>query len=253
MCCFISHNHSLKMSVKVKGASKDVLNDNDSLGEPAAGVNGGKMINKWTTEEVAHWLNSCGFQDCVEVFQFHSISGSVVPRLNPDLLREMGLQSVGRRIELQSYIVTIQAKARAQWRNEVLWAEPMYRPGYCNGAMPYGFPFCCECCTGVPDIYKVTNSKLNILANKKNVPFMGCFGWKVVSINKDLTNIKDVDVTAKTSCIGDPDGVVIVNMDDGELVELVLQSSQCQKVNAIITNAKEEANIQEGLQKFGRG
>ena len=240
------------MSVKMVGANKDVLADNSALGEPQ-GVNGGKMINKWTTAEVSNWLNSCGFQDCVEVFQFHSITGSVVPRLNPDLLREMGIQSVGRRIELQSQVVTIQARARAQWRNEVLWAESMYRPGCFNGVMPYGFPFCCECCTGTADIYKVTNSKLNILTSRRLVPFCGCFGWQVVSINKDLINVKDVDVTAMTACIGDPPGIVIINMDGGENVELVLQSSQCQKVNAVITNAKEEAIIQEGLQKFGRG
>lgn len=233
------------MSVKVKGLEED---NQDQIG-----INGGKMINKWSTDEVTNWLNSVGFQDCVEVFQFHSITGAVVPRLNPDLLREMGIQSVGRRIELQSQVMSIQTKARAQWRNEVLWAEPQYRPGCCNGVCPYGFPFCCTFCTGNPDIYKVTNSKLNILTSKKNVPFCGCCGWQVVSVNKDLTTIKDADVTAMTACIGDPPGVVVINVDDGETVELIMQSSQCQKVSAIITNAKEEAAIQEGLQKFGRG
>jgi hypothetical protein len=136
------------MSVKVSGKGLNALADDDSLSH-AGGFNGGKMVNKWTTDEVGTWLNAVGFQDCVQVFQAHSITGAVVPRLNPDLLREMGIQSVGRRIELQAQIVTVQARARSQWRNEVLWAEVEYRAGACNGVVPYGFPFCCECATGI--------------------------------------------------------------------------------------------------------
>jgi hypothetical protein len=240
------------MSVKIMEAHKDCLKDDGNLAIQQ-GINGGKMVNQWTAEEVANWLNSCGFQDCVQVFQAHSITGAVVPRLNPDLLREMGIQSVGRRIELQSQIVSVQAKARAQWRNEVLWAEEMYRAGPCNGVVPFGFPCCCECMTGQADVYKVTNSKINIQKHKKAVPGMGCCGFSIVSENSDLSDVKDVDVAAMTTLIGDPPGVVNININSGKIVQLTLKSSQCQKVNAIITNAKEEALIQEGLQKFGRG
>lgn len=241
------------MSVKVAGVNKSALMDDGNLCDNKEGVNGGKMINKWTVDEVANWLNSCGFNDCVQVFQAHSITGAVVPRLDPDLLREMGVQSVGRRIELQSQIVTVQAKARSQWRNEVLWAEEQYRAGPCNGSLPYGFPFCCECMTGLPDVYKVTNSKLNVQKQKKVVPLCGCCGFHVVSENQDLSDVKDVDVSAMTALIGDPPGAVNVSTDSGKIIQLILKSSQCQKVTAIITNAKEEASIQEGLQKFGRG
>jgi hypothetical protein len=233
------------------GANKEVLNDDGNLAVND-GVNGGKMINQWTTDEVVNWLNSCGFQDCVQVFQQHVISGPVLPRMTPDLLREMGVQSVGRRIQLQAHIVTIQAKARAQWRNEVLWAESQYRPGACNNMVPFGFPFCCECCTGVADIYKVTNSKVNILQSQQLVPLCGCCGWKVVSQNTSLTDIKDLSVNAQSSMAGDPLGYVVLNLDQGFPVTLELKSSQCQKVKAIIENAKEEAHVQEGLQKFGR-
>lgn len=242
------------MSVKISGANKSVLEDNGNLAVQE-GVNGGKMVNKWTSEEVTNWLNSCGFNDCVQVFQAHSITGAVVPRLNPDLLREMGVQSVGRRIELQAQIVSVQAKARAQWRNEVLWADEMYRAGPCNGLLPYGFPYCCECMTGLPDVYKVTNSKLNIQQHKKNVnvPGCGCCGFQVVSVNTDLSVVTDVDVAAMTTMVGDPPGAVNISTQSGKTIQLILKSSQCQKVNAIITNAKEECAIQEGLQKFGRG
>ena len=245
------------MSVKVggAGANKAILQDDGNLSHGNEGINGGKMINKWTLEEVANWLNSCGFNDCVQVFQAHSITGAVVPRLNPDLLREMGVQSVGRRIELQSQIVSVQAKARAQWRNEVLWADEEYRAGPCNGVLPYGFPLCWECNTGLPNIYKVTNSKLNIQKMKQivNVPLFGCCGFRVVSENTDLSDVTDVDVAAMTALVGDPPGVVNINTITGKIIQLTLKSSQCQKVNAIITNAKEEAAIQEGLQKYGRG
>lgn len=233
------------------GAKKEVLHDNDNIVEQGA-INGGKMINNWTVDDVINWLNSCGFQDCVQVFQQHVISGPVLPRMSPELLREMGIQSVGRRIQLQAQIVSIQAKARSQWRNEVLWAEDMYRPGPCNGLLPFGFPFCCECVTGVPAIYKVTNSKINILQAHKNVPFCGCFGWRVVSENTSLIDIRDVSVRAQTAMAGDPAGFVVVQLDTGLPVMLQLKSSQCQQASAIITNAKEEALVQEGLQKFGR-
>lgn len=233
------------------GANKDVLNDDGNLAIQD-GINGGKMINQWSTDEVINWLNSCGFQDCVPVFQQHLISGPVLPRMTPDLLREMGIQSIGRRIQLQSQIMSIQAKARAQWRNEVLWSETQYRPGDCNGVMPYGFPFCCTIFTGNPDIYKVTNSKLNILRSQRVVPMCGCFGWKAVSQNTSLTDIKDLSINARTSMSGDPLGFVTLNLEHGYPINLHLKSSQCQSVNAVITNAKEEAHVQEGLQKFGR-
>ena len=242
---------SAKMSVSMKGRDKKELMDNDTLADQNA-INGGKMINKWTIEEVANWLNSVGFSDCVQVFQAHSITGAVVPRLNPDLLREMGIQSVGRRMELQSQIIAVQARARSQWRNEVIWASEEYRAGPCNGLVPYGFPFCCECMTGLPDVYKVTNSKINIQQQRKLVPMCGCCGFEVISENTDLTDVRDVDVAAMTAVVGDPPGAVNINTNT-KFIRLTLQSSQCQKVTAIITNAKEEALIQEGLQKFGRG
>lgn len=245
---------STTASVKGQGGNVNTLMDDGNLASQE-GVNGGKMVNKWTIEEVIVWLNSAGFQDCVQVFQAHSITGAVVPRLNPDLLREMGIQSVGRRIELQAQIVSVQAKARSQWRNEVLWAEEEYRAGPCNGSLPFGFPFCCECSVGKPAIYKVTNSKLNITQMQKviNLPFFGCCGHIMTSDNSDLTEFKDVDVAAMTAMIGDPPGYVNITTANHKFLQLTLKSSQCQKATAIITNAKEEAVIQEGLQKFGRG
>jgi hypothetical protein len=67
-----------------------------------------------------------------------------------------------------------------------------------------------------------------------------------------LTDIKDLSVNAQSSMAGDPLGYVVLNLDQGFPVTLELKSSQCQKVKAIIENAKEEAHVQEGLQKFGR-
>jgi len=233
------------------GHNETVLHDNDHAAVQG-GINGGKMVNKWTVQDVTNWLNSVGFQDCTQVFQAHSISGSVVPRLNPDLLREMGIQSVGRRMELQAQIVSVQAKARAQWRNEVLWAETQYRPGPCNNSLPYGFPYCCECVTGRPDIYKITNSKLNILRMQRNNPLCPCCGFQMASDNTDLTEVRDCDVVASTAMIGEPPGTVAVITNSSGVINLTLKSSQCQKACAIITNAKEECLIQEGLMKFGR-
>jgi hypothetical protein len=96
---------------------------------------------------------------------------------------------------------------------------------------------------------------LNTQSYKKsvNIPGCGCCGHKVSSDNSDLSEFKDVDVSGMTALVGDPPGQVNIAMASGDQLVLILKSSQCQKACAIITNAKEEAVIQEGLQKFGRG
>ena len=92
-------------------------------------------------------------------------------------------------------------------------------------------------------MYTLTNSKLNILESKKNcnVPgFLWC-GVTIASNNVDLSDITDIDVAAATAAYGDPLGNVRIRDNKGGFYFLHLQSSVCQKANAIITNAREEA------------
>jgi hypothetical protein len=215
---------------------------------------GGKPIKQWTCDEVIQWVTNVGFQDCAQVFQAHQVTGPALPRLNPSLLAEMGIASVGRRILLMTEITKLQAVDRAHWRAEVLWQDVEYRAGPCNGVLPFGFPFCCECQNGKPAEYKLTNSKFTNVRWVKNVNYP-CFGFCGYSIASDAVNLedfKDVDLAARTALVGDPPGTLVISLVDGTVHSVTLQSSQCAKVNAIMTNAKEEAAIQKGLMQFGR-
>lgn len=218
------------------------------------GPHGGKPIKQWTNDEVIQWVCDVGFEDCSQVFRAHLVTGPALPRLNPALLAEMGIASVGRRMLLMSEITKLQAVDRAHWRAEVLWQGNEYRAGPCNGVLPYGFPYCCECNTGKPANYKLSNSKFSITQWTKNVNFpgCGCMGFQMVSDTYDLTDFKDVDLNASTAMVGDPPGTIVVSMKNGKSYNITLQSSHCAKINAIMTNAKEEASIQQGLMMFGR-
>ena len=215
---------------------------------------GGKPIKQWTCEEVVQWVGQVGFEDCSQVFQAHLVTGPALPRLNPSLLAEMGIASVGRRILLMTEITKLQAVDRAHWRAEVVWKDIEYRAGPCNGVLPYGFPCCCASQVGHPANYKLTNSRFTIVQWTQNVnqPCMGCCGYTMVSDAVDLNEIKDVDLAASTAMVGDPPGTIMIQMKDGKVYGITLQSTQCAKVNAIMTNAKEEASIQQGLMQFGR-
>jgi hypothetical protein len=203
----------------------------------------GKMITKWEVSEVCAWLNSAGFGDMSPIFQKHQISGPVLPKLNDAVLREMGVEIVGRRVLLMNEICKVQAMARAEWRNHVVWANPQYREGPCNGTLPFGFPFSCDSCVGLPNMYTLTNSKLNITRAEKNLntPCTGFCGFTIHSDNIDLSDVTDVDVRAATAAFGDPTGVLVVSTRQGNCYLLQLRSSECQKTSMLLTNAKEEA------------
>jgi hypothetical protein len=204
---------------------------------------GGKLITKWTTQEVCNWLVSAGFGDVAPVFERHQISGPVLPRINDALLKEMGVDIIGRRVLLMNEVVKVQALARAEWRNTAIWSSEQYREGPCNGTLPFGFPWTCESCVGRPNMYTVTNSKMNILRMEKNcnTPCTGFCGFTMFSDNVDLSDITDVDVAASTAAYGDPTGFIKIRDKNGNFFMLALRSSECQKAAMLITNAKEEA------------
>mmetsp|Transcript_32089 Transcript_32089/g.54117 ORF Transcript_32089/g.54117 Transcript_32089/m.54117 type:complete len:96 (-) Transcript_32089:209-496(-) len=81
-----------------------------------------------------------------------------------------------------------------------------------------------------------------------NTPCTGFCGFVMAANNLDLKDVRDVDATASTAMVGDPPGNVIVNLNDGQRTVLTLKSSQCQKVVAMVLNAKEEAVISAGMQ-----
>lgn len=218
------------------------------------GPHGGKPVRSWTNQEVVQWVNMVGFSDCAAVFQAHLVTGPALPRLNPTLLAEMGIGIVGRRMLLMAEITKLQAYDRAIWRAEVIWQSEEYRAGPCNGVLPLGFPMCCECAVGLPATYKLTNSKFasNHMVKNCNLPGCAFLGYSMQGVTVDLSDFKDVDLVASTALVGDPPGTIVITSKDGTTFPVTLQSSQCQKVLALMTNAKEEAVIQLGLMQFGR-
>lgn len=211
---------------------------------------GGKLVTQWNVEDVTLWLTTIGLPEVVQNFREHSVTGSVLHRINDDYLQEMGIYIIGYRLKLMNEVFKVQSISRTEWRNTIIWTQDQYRAGPCNNTLPYGFPFPCESCVGIPDKYKSTNSKINILTMVKNcnTPCTACCGFTMVSINIDLSNIKDIDTAGSTGILGDPEGkVVIIENDNKTIHQLTLRSSECQKVTAILTNAKEEAIIRSGI------
>lgn len=214
-------------------------------------VMNGTLITKWQVDEVANWLVSIGYNDLVPLFHRANINGLALSRLTDQLLREIGVLNVGTRLQFMNEVLKVQAIARADWRNRVLWAEDEYRPNYCCFFLPYSFPCCCcaDMWCGKKDVYTLTNSRINILREKKkwNTPCTGCCGFMVASDNIDLTLISDIDCGAESSMCGDPSGRVIISLMSGEQKELTLKSSDCQKVAAMFNNVREEAVVSAHL------
>lgn len=207
----------------------------------------GTLITTWQVDEVANWLVSIGYNDLVPVFHRANINGLALSHLNDSLLREIGVANVGTRLQFMNEVLKIQAIARSDWRNRMLWTEVEYRPHYCCFMIPYSFP-CCYCADTFcrkSDVYTLTNSRINILHEKKrwDTPCTGCLGFVIKSDNIDLTLISDIDSGAESSACGDPVGTVIISLLTGEQKELKLKSSDSQKVAAIFNNVREEAVV----------
>lgn len=233
------------------------LDDNMAAGHATSLVAGsnlnanGKLVTQWTVDEVCDWLARTGYVDLVPFFRKHAVSGPVLPKLSDSLLKEMGIDIIGRRVLLLGEVVKIQAIARSEWRAQVLWSSEQYREGPCNNALPFGFPCAVESCIGRPNRYTLTNSKLNILRSEKNcnTPCTGFCGFTIDSDNIDVSDIVDVDVRASTAAYGEPTGFVIVTDKNGKVYVLMLRSAECQKTCAIITNTKEEAVLHQAAMK----
>jgi len=234
-----------------------VLDDNMAAGHAVSHVAGsglhagGKLVTQWSVDEVCDWLSRTGYSDLVPHFRKHAVSGPVLPKLSDMLLKEMGIDIIGRRVLLLGEVVKIQAIARSEWRANVLWSGEQYREGPCNNLLPYGFPCTADSCVGMPNKYTLTNSKLNILRSEKNcnTPCTGFCGFSIDSDNIDVSDITDVDVRASTAAFGVPTGFVIVTDKLGKVYPLMLRSEECQKTCAIITNTKEEAVMAQRMHR----
>lgn len=233
-----------------------VFDDDDGYAAVVASKNAGIVVKQgklpvdWSVDEVVNWLITIGFEDVAQVFGAHSVNGRALPFISDSTLKEMGIQSIGKRIQLRNEVVKMQAIQRADWRRGVVWVGEEYRVCCCCACLPYGFPCCFQMCTGKPALYKVTNSKINQLKSQKKFKYCPCFGHKMVSNNYDLSDVVDVNVIASTGCCGDPVGQVAISLSSGKTAKFKVKSSEAQQAANLLINAKEEAVVYEGIQMF---
>jgi len=65
-------------------------------------------VQGWSAAEVGHWMYTLGFEDTiVDRFQLHDITGSVLLELKFDDLKELGIQSFGKRHEIWNHICVL--------------------------------------------------------------------------------------------------------------------------------------------------
>ncbi|KAF9394514.1 hypothetical protein BGX21_010355 [Mortierella sp. AD011] len=64
-------------------------------------------VYKWSVETTGQWLINHEFEDCVEIFKDHDITGDVLLDLTHDTLKDMGVVSTGRRIRLLKLIAEL--------------------------------------------------------------------------------------------------------------------------------------------------
>ena len=57
-------------------------------------------IEEWTVEEVEQWLTKTGFKEEAPLFSGEQISGKALCELDRETLKELGIQSIGKQLEL---------------------------------------------------------------------------------------------------------------------------------------------------------
>lgn len=232
---------------------------------------GGVLVVHWTTAEVANWLVTIGYNDLIPIFHRANINGLALTRLNDNLLREIGVLNVGTRLQFMNEVIKIQAVSRSSWRNTILWKGEEYRPNCCFFLLPWSFPCCCfeDYICGKPSIYSLTNSRLNIINEKKwcsnggndstdiistifsPICLFSCclfslctgnHGILLNSTNIDLSLITDLDTHASTSKFGEPSGKILIKSIINSTI-LTLKSSECQEVASLINSTRGDAAV----------
>ncbi|KAK8886157.1 Zinc finger C2HC domain-containing protein 1A [Tritrichomonas musculus] len=62
------------------------------------------MFNSWTTDDVCDQLSSNGFDYAVAPFTKNAVTGDLLQMITEDHLKEMGIQSIGKRLLLLQWI-----------------------------------------------------------------------------------------------------------------------------------------------------
>ncbi|GAB5357187.1 hypothetical protein AAMO2058_000352500 [Amorphochlora amoebiformis] len=182
-----------------------------------------------------------------------AIDGSIIADIGSKELLEMGCNVVGDRLRFQKELGSIRARARAAWRNQVIYSAQEFREGPCRNLLPYGFPFCCVKAEPKEE-YHLTHIKLAIKNTQMNNSWFGAIcGYMQISDNIDLETVVDVDTSmSKPHCCkgSSGQGVVIVTTKTGELAYLRVRPGDERDVANTIQNAVEEYRLREAAMQI---
>lgn len=64
-------------------------------------------VEQWDTEQVAEWLNSVGFSSVAQQFVDQEITGDILLELNIDALKELGINTFGKRYKIMQAITAL--------------------------------------------------------------------------------------------------------------------------------------------------
>lgn len=71
-------------------------------------------IEEWTVEEVEQWLTKTGFKEEAPLFSGEQISGKALCQLDRETLKELGIQSIGKQLELLRNVKSLFDKKQNQ-------------------------------------------------------------------------------------------------------------------------------------------
>ncbi|KAF9407690.1 hypothetical protein BGZ76_006062, partial [Entomortierella beljakovae] len=64
-------------------------------------------VHKWDVATTGQWLSNNGYEDTVNIFKEHDITGFILLDLTHDILKDMGMMSAGRRMRLLKLIAEL--------------------------------------------------------------------------------------------------------------------------------------------------
>ncbi|KAI9297309.1 hypothetical protein K502DRAFT_347254 [Neoconidiobolus thromboides FSU 785] len=83
----------------------------------------------WTSEQVASWLGTIGFNSYIQKFQDEGITGEVLVYLDHETLLDLNLKSLGKRIQL----------LKAIYELKVRFNIPIFSEDYAPPGKPFSF------------------------------------------------------------------------------------------------------------------
>ncbi|KAG0264207.1 polar growth protein [Mortierella polycephala] len=95
-------SNSVNHSKNIDQTVEESLNDPQLTGHPSS----------WSIEQVAYWLSCCGFKSVAPSFVDNEISGAILLELNLNNLKELDINSFGKRFNIMSAIAALKRSSR---------------------------------------------------------------------------------------------------------------------------------------------